>query len=715
MSSAIGIDLGSSRSVIGVVQKGGVEVICNESSYRETSSVVGYGSAERLMGEMGKQKMKSNFKNTASFFTRVLNMDFGSPEYQVERKHIFCKTIAGPSNKVNFIVDYQGEQIQLSPEQVLAAHFNNLANIVKMNGMDCREYVVSYPNYFSQQEKESILVAARIAHVKVSRLVSETECNVKNYGIFRRGDIKDTKRTVFFVDFGHSKTSVYIAEFTNQKANVLYENHNRHLGARDIDLLLYDLYQKEFEQQTGHLVDESPKARMRLFEAIERQRKLLSANEDAGCNVEYLVEEDDFSRNLTREQFEKLATPVFDRFNGFIAFCIQESKINLKELHSVEIIGGATRIPMIQAIILANTQVEQVSKTLNAAENCSRGAAVSAAEVSTFFKVVPFAVAVKNQYPVKCKYLVQKDEGVVEKTGTLFKYGAEPPLSMSVTLPKTKQSTFEVLYEDLVPQRSHREIFTLNIHPVNPKQEDFKIIIRTHIDENHQIALKAVELEENFVEEQKKPKEKSKDAAPKKEGEEPAPAEEEFEIVKVKKTHTSNVKFDIIRPVFFSEEQIAAWTKIETDMVKRDTVILDTNKAKNDLETLIYSCKDKVSGEWRHYISEEEVRLISAKQQQLETWINTEGVAAGKDSYTAKVQEMTELIAPVSEREKLHLQFADSIVYLHNKIVHYSQETAEVEKNVSIFQKFKNLVTFKVQFFFLPQQDSNPRPRSTAT
>ena len=689
MSSAIGIDLGSSRSVIGVVQKGGVEVICNEASYRETSNAVGYGSTERLLGEMAKAKMKSNYKNTANLFTRFLNLDMSSPELAVERKHVFCKLVAGPNNKVAFQVDYMGEQIVLTVEQILGAHLNKLAGILKFNNIDCREFVVTYPNFFSQQEKEAMLVAARIANVKITRLVSETECNLKNYGIFRRSDIKDSKRLVLFLDFGHSKTSFYIAEFTNQKANVLYENHNRHLGARDIDLLFYDIYQKEFEKNTGHLVDENTKARMRLLEAIERQRKVLSANEDAGCNVEYLVEEEDFNHNLSREQFEKLSIPFFERFRGFLTHCVAESKINMKELHSVEIIGGATRIPMIQTIVQQITGIDTVSKTLNQSENCARGAAVSAAEVSTYFKVAPFAVAIKNQFPVKCTYLVEKDGSAVEKSGTLFKYGAEPPVNMSVTLPNTKKSTFEVSYEDLVPHRSQKEIFTVETQQAQPKHEEFKLIIRTCIDENHQVQLKGVELEENFVEEQKKPIEK-KD---KKEGEEP-----EYEIAKVKKTHTSAVKYEVKRAGAVPEDQVLAWAKIEAEMVKRDNVVHETNKAKNDLESLIYNCKDKVTSDWAPYISEEEVTKINAKHHILNQWVGTEGQNAGKDAYLAKVQEISELVTPVTDRQRLHAAFADSVKYLQNKIQLYSSEGQEVEKNVSFLDKFKNLVTFKVPF-----------------
>jgi heat shock protein 4 len=702
--SAIGIDLGSLVSVIAVVQKGGVEIISNEASYRETSNAVGFGTTERLLGEMAKAKMKSNYKNTVNFFTRYLNLDMNSPELPYERKHSFCKIVAGHNNKVAFQVDYQGEQIVVTPEQALGAHFNKLASTLKYNKIDCREFVVTYPNYFSQPEKESLLIAARVAGVKLTRLVSETESNTKSYGIYRKADIKDTKRTVMFVDFGHSKTSVYFGEFAKDKATILYENHNRHLGARDIDLFIYDLYQKHFEKETGHLVDENPKARMRLMEAIERQRKVLSANEDSGCNVEYLVEEDDFNYSLTRDTFEKLAQPVFERFKGFLDHCVAESKINIKELHSVEIIGGGTRIPLIQTIIQQVSQKDHISKTLNQSENCARGAAICAAEVSTYFKVAPYPVIMKNHYAVQCKYQVQKEEGLVEKTGTLFKYGAELPVNMSVTLPKTRQTTFEVAYEDAVPHRSSKELFLVETQTVNPKHEDFKLIVRACIDENHQVSVKGVELEENFVEEQKKPKEK-KD---KKEGEE----EEEFEIVKVKKTHTSAVKHELRRHQHIEERLVQDWIEVENNMVKRDNVILETNRARNDLESLLYNCKDKLASEWNAFISPEESKVISQKQGEVQNWMDTHA-SVGKDGYLQKVNELSDLVTPVTDRQRHHAQFADSIVYFINKIHQYSNESAEIEKNVSYFQKFKNLVTLKVRFFFFFFSDSNFRPKNT--
>lgn len=115
MSSAVGIDLGSSRTVIGAVVRGGVEIITNEASYRETKNYVGYGKAERLLGDQAASKFAKNYKNTASFFTRVLGIDFNSPEFRKEKKHIFAKMVKGEKDMACYKVKHHGQDLLLNP------------------------------------------------------------------------------------------------------------------------------------------------------------------------------------------------------------------------------------------------------------------------------------------------------------------------------------------------------------------------------------------------------------------------------------------------------------------------------------------------------------------------------------------------------------------------------------------------------------------------
>eukprot|EP01019_Chilodonella_uncinata_P004083 GABU01004972.1.p2 GENE.GABU01004972.1~~GABU01004972.1.p2 ORF type:complete len:239 (-),score=70.27 GABU01004972.1:334-1029(-) len=193
------------------------------------------------------------------------------------------------------------------------------------------------------------------------------------------------------------------------------------------------------------------------------------------------------------------------------------------------------------------------------------------------------------------------------------------------------------------------------------------------------------------------------------------PKPEDYEIVKIGKTHTSAVKYTVTRAHQNDEQTIQQWVKTEQEMVKIDTIILETNKAKNDLESYLYNVKDKLTSDWKNYITEEETRKISAKRDELANWIGNEGMMAGKDAYTAKVAEISALVTSVTDREKNHAAFADSTIYLHNKIQQYSNEAPEVEKNVSYFEKFKNLVTLKVIFFSRFEAVSNPRLKSMVT
>ena len=301
---AIGVDLGSSRTVIAVALRGGVEIITNEGSQRETPNVVGYGEQERYLGQSGQAKMKSNYKNTISYFNRFLGMNGDSEDLREERQHVYCKTRVDQNNRVCFNVRYQGEEIALYPEQVLASHFTKVREILELNKITNKELVVNVPSYFSQEERKLTLMAGKVAGLNIVKLMSETSATVLNYGIFRKKDLSDDPRLVAFVDVGHSNTSVFFAKVKKSGAEIVAEKCIRSLGGRNFDQVLYKKYNTVFDAENNMDVNEYPKSRMRLIDAIEKQRKILSANSEAPINVEYLVEDIDFAQVMTRDEFE---------------------------------------------------------------------------------------------------------------------------------------------------------------------------------------------------------------------------------------------------------------------------------------------------------------------------------------------------------------------------------------------------------------------------
>jgi molecular chaperone DnaK (HSP70) len=146
----------------------------------------------------------------------------------------------------------------------------------------------------------------------VERLFNETTAIATSYGLFRKAELEaETPRFVAFVDFGHSKTSAFVGSFTKEKAQIVAQVNDRSFGARDLDWAVFEKYCTLFEEQSGGLnPKESKKAQIRLFEAIEKQRKVLSANSDAPVNVEYLMEDVDFNHSFKREEYEALIQPV---------------------------------------------------------------------------------------------------------------------------------------------------------------------------------------------------------------------------------------------------------------------------------------------------------------------------------------------------------------------------------------------------------------------
>jgi molecular chaperone DnaK (HSP70) len=253
--------------------------------------VVGFGVAERNIGEAGNIKMKSNFKDTVSFPSRFLGITPDNPFLRSEKKFCPAKCIT-KENKIAFEVKYQGQPEVLYPEQIYAAYLNKLRLIIQKNNFDNKTAVMAVPPYFTQAERKAVLDAAKIAELGVTRLINESTAVALDYGMFRKADLDATNaRNVLFIDFGHSKLSLFLCSFTSSEMNVLEQDYSRHIGCRDIDYHLYEFYRGIFEKSSGGLdLSENRKAIVKLMESIERQRKILSGNIEHDLSIECLME-----------------------------------------------------------------------------------------------------------------------------------------------------------------------------------------------------------------------------------------------------------------------------------------------------------------------------------------------------------------------------------------------------------------------------------------
>lgn len=207
---------------------------------------------------------------------------------------------------------------------------------------------MTVPSYFSNAERVAILDAAEIAGIKCNRLLNESTAICLQYGFFRKKDL-DPKvpRKVAFVDYGHSKLTVTFAEFTSEKVKILGHNSNRNMGARQIDYILMQELGKHFEKKYGCDPRENVRCRLRMLEGIEKMRKILSSNSEASVNLESLMEDEDLNKTIKRQELEELIDPVISNFYLTLKESVEKFNINVDELHSVELVGEATRTPIV--------------------------------------------------------------------------------------------------------------------------------------------------------------------------------------------------------------------------------------------------------------------------------------------------------------------------------------------------------------------------------
>lgn len=282
--------------------------------------VVAYTEEERLIGDAAMNQQKKNFKNTLQFFNRFLGLNVDCvDQLKEEEKFITYKIVPLANKKIGFEVQNRGTTEIVTPEQVLAFYLKKVKTFFEGSGIATNDLVISVPSYFSNVERQGVLDAAEIAGLKCIRLVNDSTAIALNYGFFRKADLPDKDpRYVVFVDLGHSKVTVTIASFLKGKMRMIVHKSDRNLGARNMDYLLVEKLGEEFAKKYGADPRKNIRARLRMLDVIEKQRKILSGNKEATIHLESLLEDEDLHKNLQRSDFEELIMPMIDRLTALM-------------------------------------------------------------------------------------------------------------------------------------------------------------------------------------------------------------------------------------------------------------------------------------------------------------------------------------------------------------------------------------------------------------
>jgi molecular chaperone DnaK len=373
MAKAVGIDLGTTNSVIAVYEGGVPTVIANAEGNRTTPSVVAFTEAgERLVGQLARRQAVLNPKGTIYSAKRFIGRRFD--EVSEEAKGVSYDVIAGPEGAVRFSV--RGKTY--APEEISAQVLRKLAeDASKYLGERVTQAVITVPAYFNDAQRQATKDAGRIAGLEVLRIINEPTAAALAYGMDKK-----SHETVMVFDLGGGTFDVSILDVGDGVVEVRATAGDTHLGGDDFDRRLVDHLAEEFRRDTGIDLRRDPQALQRLYEAAEKAKVELSSVSQTQINLPFITADaggpKHLTTTLTRATFENIIADLVERCLGPVRQAMSDAKVTANDLDEVILVGGSTRVPAVQALVRRLTGGKDPNMSVNPDEVVAAGAAVQA-------------------------------------------------------------------------------------------------------------------------------------------------------------------------------------------------------------------------------------------------------------------------------------------------------------------------------------------------
>ena len=372
--------------------QGGIDVLLNDESNRETPAVVSFGGKQRFMGSVGAASATMNPRSTISQVKRLIGRRFREPDVENDLRLFPFECLEGSDGGILIRLEYLGEIQTFSPVQIMGMLFSHLKQITEKNlDMSVSDCVIGIPSYFTDLQRRAYLDAATIAGLKPLRLMHDCTATALGYGIYKTDFSLAGPTYVVFVDIGHCDTQVCVASFESGQMKIISHAFDRNLGGRDFDEVLFSYFAAQFKEQYDINVYRNAKASIRLRASCEKLKKVLSANAEAPINIECLMDEKDVRGFIKREDFEKLSLNLLERISVPCRKALVDSGLTVEKIHSVELVGSGSRIPAITRILTSLFKREP-SRTINASECVARGCVLQCAMLSPIYRVREYEV-----------------------------------------------------------------------------------------------------------------------------------------------------------------------------------------------------------------------------------------------------------------------------------------------------------------------------------
>lgn len=482
MGKIIGIDLGSTNSCVAIMENGKPTVVVNEEGNRTTPSVIALKDGDRKVGTSAKRQQIVNPKETVILIKRFMGATYDESKEAIN--HVQYEVV----NKSGFpMAKIEGREY--SPEELSSMIVNKMKKVAENYlGTDVKEAVITVPAYFNDLARQATKTAGELAGLDVKRVIAEPTAAIL------ASNIDMEKGGKFAVaDFGGATTDFSIADISDSVVEILATNGDVYCGGSDIDKAIADYIINKFKSENGVDLSTDAQSYARVYEAAEKAKCELSSTTSTEISLPYITIKDGkpihLTETLTRVKFEQLAMPIIDKVIGCGKEAIKESKISMKDLDGILLVGGSCRIPLVQERLEKEFGVKLI-KNVNLDEAVALGAAVQGSIINgdnenniLLLDVTPLSLGIETKGGVMTK-LVESNTTIPCKKTQIFTTAVDNQSSV----------TIRCLQGERPMANDNKEIGVFNLDGIVPARRGIpQIEVSFDIDVNGILKVSAVD------------------------------------------------------------------------------------------------------------------------------------------------------------------------------------------------------------------------------